>query len=93
MVGYPSASGWSRFDPNLISLGSETGQLGVYDIRCLSQKPFAFLKSSERLIRRVEFSSNNNLIAVASDDCSVQVFRLVNSSVQNDSDLQKMLVI
>jgi len=66
--------------------------LGIYDIRLIGQKPFAFIKSSDRLIRRVEFNPIHNLIAVASEDCKTQVFRLNNSSVQTDSDLQSMYV-
>jgi len=90
--GYPSASAWSLFDPNLISLGSETGQLGIYDIRLMGQKQFAKIKSNDRLIQRVEFSPSHNLIAVASHDCKTKVYRLINSSVQTDSDLENMLV-
>ena len=91
MSGYPSASDWSSFDANYICLGSETGQLAIYDIRSLGiQKPFALIKSNERLVRKVQFHPRGNLIAVASEDCTTQVYRLVNPSVQNDSDLQKM---
>ena len=91
MTGYPSASDWSTYDSNLISLGSETGQLGVYDIRILNQqKPFAFSKTSNRLIRKIQFSQTGNLVAVASEDCTAQVFQLVYSSVKNDSGIEKM---
>lgn len=91
MNGYPSASDWSIYDPNLISLGSETGQFGVYDIRTLGQqKPYAFQKTNNRLIRKIKFSLSSNLVAVASEDCTAEVFALICPSVQNDSGVNKM---
>lgn len=89
--GFPSASAWSRVDTNLIAMGSENGQLGIFDTRnmCASGS-LALTKSSERLIRCVKFNSNCNLIATASEDCKTAVYKFNYSSVVNEANFEKI---
>lgn len=89
--GYPSASAWSSLDNNLIALGSENGQLTIYDIRNIKlDQKFATIKASERLIRRVEFNPRHKMIATGSEDCRTEVFQLNYSSVANESNLERI---
>jgi hypothetical protein len=87
-----SASAWSKADTNQIALGSETGELGVYDLRMLAslQKPFCTSKVHARLIRRVKFHERSNTIATASEDCFTKVFAIVNPSVVNEAGVKEM---
>lgn len=89
--GHPSSSAWSSHDANLIAIGTENGHLAIFDVRNMkSNQSFATIKSNDRYIRRVEFNPRNNVIATASEDCKTQVYRLNNSSVLNDSNMEKM---
>lgn len=89
--GYPSASSWSALNPNLIAIGSENGQLGIFDIRNMrSNQTFALIKAHDRLIRKIEFNSKKNLIATASEDCKTHAYKLNYSSVVNESNLEKI---
>ena len=84
--GFPSASAWSKLDTNLIALGSETGQLCIFDIRNMKpNQSVASVKSNSRLIRRVDFNTTSNLVATAAEDCKTQVYKLTT-----DLNLEKM---
>jgi WD40 repeat protein len=89
--GHPSACDWSSFDSNLIAIGSENGQVGVFDVRYLeATQTFAMAKTNERLIRKVEFNPRNSSIATGSEDCHTQVYKLNHDSASNGTNLEKM---
>lgn len=90
--GHPSACSWSNLDTNLFAMGSENGQLGVFDVRKIrTEKPFlASIKSNQGLIRNISFNPKKNIIATASEDCKTEVYRFNNSSVLNESNLEKI---
>jgi len=89
--GYPSSSAWSSLDANLIALGAENGQLAIFDVRNMKlDQSFAMIKSNNGYIRRVEFNPRKNVIAIAAEDCKTQVYKLNNSSVLNESNLEKI---
>lgn len=79
--GFPSASAWSKLDTNLIALGSETGQLCVFDVRSMRlNQSFASVRSNNSLIRSVNFNTTSNWIATASEDCRTLVYKLVDET-------------
>lgn len=79
--GFPSASAWSKLDTNLFALGSETGQLCVFDVRNIrSNESVASVKSNSSLIRSVGFNVSSNLIATASEDCRTLVYKLTHET-------------
>jgi WD40 repeat protein len=82
LSGYPSCCSWSKLDSNFIVLGSETGQLAIYDVRSITQKPMISSQVHNRLIRSVHFSPNLDLIATASEDCKTKLFK-VNKTTEN----------
>lgn len=89
LTGYPSSSCWgSKACPSLISLGSEIGQIGIYDVRNIgNQKPYSLSRPHTRLVRRVEFSPELNNLATASEDCKTCVLKLTEPSVLDDASL------
>ena len=91
LAGHPSASDWSSVDLNQITFGSETGQLGIYDLRMLALKtPFCISQVHSKLIRRVKFNARTNAIATASEDATTKVFMTVNPSVINEAGVKQV---
>lgn len=90
--GFPSAAGWSKLDLNQIAFGSETGQLGIYDLRMIAQKkPFCEpVQIHDRLIRKVKFNDHTNMIATAAEDCKTKVFEVVNPSVVVEAGIKEI---
>ena len=76
LSGYPSCCSWSKLESNLIAFGSETGQLAIFDVRSITQKPMISSQVHNRLIRSVHFSPNLDLIATASEDCQTKLFKI-----------------
>jgi len=93
LAGHPSASDWSTMDANLIAFGSETGQVGVYDLRLMSSsvennKPFQLQQEHTRLVRQLKFHpAKRDLIASASEDCRLLVNKMFGPSVQHEAHL------
>ncbi|CAF0874798.1 unnamed protein product [Brachionus calyciflorus] len=85
LTGFPSCSAMSTNDLNMIVLGSEFGELGVYDVRNLSQNMIR--KVHDRLIRQIKINQKN-LIATVSEDCTTKVSQVVKPSVLNEMDLK-----
>jgi hypothetical protein len=90
--GHPSASSWSQIDSNIVAFGSETGQIGIYDIRLISDKPYLINKTHNRYVKQVSFHDKLNLVASCSEDCKLSVNKIVGSSVMNDPHLSEMYV-
>jgi WD40 repeat protein len=74
----------------LIAFGSEIGQLGIYDLRILNQKPFSLIQAHDSLIKRVEFNPKRNQIATGSEDCRTRVFSVIYASVTHESGMEKI---
>lgn len=81
MTGYVSALAWSHVDINQIVIGSQTGELVLFDIRSL--KPLNSSKVHKRLIRRVSYNNRANIIATASEDCETLALKITNESDNN----------
>lgn len=77
-------------DLNQIALGSETGELGLYDLRMIKQAPIFVQKIHDRLVRDLSFNKSLNIISSASEDCTSKVFRIVPPSVTNEAGIQNM---
>lgn len=90
LKGFPSSSAWSTTEPNTIVLGSEIGELSIYDLRNFSHG--LVKKLHERLIRQIKIN-NTNLIATVSEDCMTKVSQVVAPSVINEKDLKTLLVL
>ena len=81
--GFISCSSWSCVDTNKICFGTETGQLGIFDVRQLSSEPVNMNEQTshvhDRLIRRCSFHPlNANLVSSVSEDCKLKVFKVDN---------------
>ena len=63
----------SLYTSIILSTGSETGYVSVYDTRHLSQ-PLVSVHAHTRSVHRVIMS--NKMLASASDDCTVQVYNV-----------------
>ena len=75
--GFVSAIDWSSQNDNLIAFGSQTGDLGFYDLRYIKDKPlFVVNKQHSRLIRSVKFDEKDTRVATCSEDCTTKVFAL-----------------
>ena len=71
----------------MVVLGSEIGELGIYDLRNISQG--LITKIHDRLIRQIKIN-NINLIATASEDCTTKVSQVIAPSVLNDKDIKTL---
>jgi WD40 repeat protein len=92
LKGYPTACDWSKNDLNRIALGSETGEICIYDLRMIAlEKPFCVSKPHNRLVRKVKFRPNSShLIASASEDSTTKSFSIIIPSVLNEASLSEM---
>jgi WD40 repeat protein len=50
-------------------------------------------KVHDRLVKNVQFNPKTNLIATSSEDCKTKTFKIINSSVLNESGLTEMYVV
>lgn len=79
----PTACTWQNGDGYAVAVGDEEGRIIVKDVRNLEKRPTCSYMPHHRPVHRLQFQpENSNILASASEDCSVVVGCLSGDNIE-----------